>query len=104
MEDLRETPQPNIVQFSSLQDLKKTKKEEQAYAAYLVDLSMKELSYEIDFLLSKISLKQFDKNNFQKIDEIINLLESRSTAGAAHLIRKIRQEIYERVKKFYCIL
>ena len=88
----------------SLQDVKTTQvgqKKIQEFLNYLSDLPLYQINHEIDFLLSQVDLSTFDREAFWKIDAIMNLLENRSSPGAARLIRKIRGEVYDRVKSMY---
>jgi len=71
------------------------------YKSYIQMLTTLETQQEIDYQLSQINLEIYDRLHFCKIDSIISILENKSTPEAAHLIRKIRNEIYQRVKDFY---
>ena len=88
----------------SLQDIKTSQvgqKKINEFLKYLSDLPLYQINNEIDFLLSEIDLSTFEREAFWKLDAIMNLLEDRSSPGAAKLIRKIRGQVYDRVRQMY---
>lgn len=91
----------DVVNIQSLKNSKIQQQNLNDYKEYIQGLDLLEIKHEMDFLLNNIDLKEYDRAQFWKLDAIIHLLETRSSAGAARLIRKIREEIYTRVKDFY---
>ena len=88
----------------SLNDMRINKVAEKVikeYQEYLSELNLQQINHEIDYLLSEINLSTYDKEAFWKLDSVMQLLEQRSSTGAAKLIRKIREEVYDRVRLMY---
>jgi len=90
-----------IFSFDKVKSDKKLLESITIYKSYIQTLSILEVQQEIDYQLSQINIEIYDRLHFCKIDCIISILENRSTPEAAGLIRKIRHEIYQRVKNFY---
>lgn len=91
----------NIVSISEIKALHLNKRMIDDYQQYLRELSLQQINHEVEYLLSEIDLSTYDREAFWRLDSVMHLLENRSTADAATLIRKIREEVYERVRTIY---
>jgi hypothetical protein len=91
----------SLVTMTDFKDQKQLRKLSEEYQIYLEDLSINLLSHEVDYLLSEIDLSTYDKEAFWRLDSVMQILENRSSTAAAKLIRKIREEVYDRVRTMY---
>lgn len=91
----------DVVTLGEIKSFNLTKRMVEEYQQYLTELSLQQINHEVEYLLSEIDLSTYDREAFWRLDSVMQLLENRSTAGAANLIRKIREEVYERVRGIY---
>lgn len=91
----------DVVSLGDIKTLNLTKRMVEEYQQYLIELSLQQINHEVEYLLSEIDLSTYDREAFWRLDSVMQLLENRSTTGAANLIRKIREEVYDRVRVIY---
>lgn len=91
----------DVVTLGEIKTFNLKKRMVEEYQYYLSELNIQNINHEVEFLLSEIDLSTYDREAFWRLDSVMQLLENRSTTGAANLIRKIREEVYERVRSIY---
>lgn len=101
LEENRMEKNKNIVCFGEAKNYQIGKKMIEEYQQYLAELTLHQINHEVEYLLEEIDLSTYDREAFWRLDAVMNLLEDRSTTGGAKLIRKIREEVYERVRTIY---
>ncbi len=101
LEENRLEKNKHIVSLGDAKSYHLGKKLIEEYQQYLSELSLQEINHEVEYLLEEIDLSTYDREAFWRLDAVMHLLENRSTTGAAKLIRKIREEVYERVRSIY---
>jgi hypothetical protein len=101
LEENRLEKNKHIVQLGDAKSYQLGKRLIEEYQSFLADLSLQELNHEVEYLLEQIDLSTYDREAFWRLDAVMHLLENRSSTGAAKLIRKIREEVYDRVRSIY---
>ncbi len=91
----------DVVTLGEIKTFNLNKRMVEEYQQYLSELSLQQINHEVEYLLSEIDLSTYDREAFWRLDSVMQLLENRSTTGAANLIRKIREEVYDRVRSIY---
>lgn len=92
-----------VITLGEAKTYQRNKKLLEEYQNYLSELSLHQINNEVEYLLAEIDLSTYDREAFWRLDSVMQLLENRSTTGAANLIRKIREEVYDRVRSIYQI-